>query len=154
VADLVRWNPYDELTRLRDDFSRMFAPLWGWGTSPSATARWGPSVDVRETDTHVELSAEIPGVSPGDLDLTITDDNLTIRGEVKHASETDQQGFRRIERRYGAFHRTIPFPVTVKHDQAVADYRNGILEVRVPKAEPGKTKALRLKINEDRPQLQ
>lgn len=154
VADLIRWNPYDELTRLREDFGRMLTPLLGWGSAPTAGAGWGPSVDVRETDTHIEVSAEIPGVNPGDLDLTITDDSLTIRGEVKHASESKEGGFRRVERRYGAFHRTIPFPVSVKHDEAVADYKNGILEVRAPKAEPGKARAIRLKIGEDRPQLQ
>jgi HSP20 family protein len=154
MADITRWQPYDELTRMRDDISRIFAPFFSGGFFPGWQTSWGPSVDVRETDTHIEVSAEIPGVNPGDIDLTVTDDSLTIRGEIKHQADTNQQGFRRIERRYGSFQRTIPFPVAVKHEQATADYRNGILEVKIPKAQTGQTRVTRLKVGEQRQQVQ
>lgn len=153
MADIVRWNPYDELTRIRDDVSKVFAPFWSGGL-PGRTGAWGPSVDIKETDTHIEVSAEIPGIDPGELDVTVTDDSVTIRGEIKHEAATDKQGFHRVERRYGSFLRTIPFPVSVKQEQASADYHNGILMVTVPKAEVTKARVTRLKVSDRGNQLQ
>ncbi|MDI6870854.1 MAG: Hsp20/alpha crystallin family protein [Bacillota bacterium] len=155
MADLVKWTPFDEFHRMREDMNRLLNFAWPvpWGerTFPAA---WGPSVDVRETPTHVIVSAEIPGVDPDDLDVTVAEDGLSLKGEVKQETDADTQGYRRIERRYGSFYRTIPFPAPVKHEQATADYRNGVLQVSVPKAEPGKGKATRLRINTQPKQLQ
>lgn len=159
MADLMRWTPFDDLQRMREDLNRWFGGWlrpWGEQVAPAweALAGWGPSVDVRETPTHVVVSAEIPGVDPNELDVTVTEDSLTLRGEVKRDSDVNGQGYRRIERRYGTFQRTIPFPAAVKHEEAAADYKNGVLQVTVPKAEPGKGKATRLKINTQPRQLQ
>lgn len=148
MPDIMRWNPYDDLARMREDFGRIFAPLWG-----HAPGVWGPSMDIAETDTHVEVSAEIPGVDPGELDLTISEDGLTLRGVVKQASDTNQQGYRRIERRYGSFQRSIAFPVPVQFDQATADYENGILHIRIPKAASARSKSIKLDIGKKPPQL-
>ncbi|HHW10456.1 MAG TPA: Hsp20/alpha crystallin family protein [Firmicutes bacterium] len=156
MADITRWNPIDDISRWRDDVNRFFQGLLPWGdySWPRSLSHWGPSVDVKETDTDVHIMAEVPGVDPGDIDITVTEDSLTIKGEVKHEEDQNREGYRRIERRYGSFHRVIPFPVKVKHDQATADYRNGILEVKVPKAEPGKMRAFRLKVTDQPKQLQ
>lgn len=149
MRDLTPWNQYNELQRVRDDFMRFFGPMFPWQPlNPFVSTI--PSVDVRETDTHVIVTADVPGVDPEDLDVTITDEALTIRGEVRQEQDMDQPGFRRLERRYGAFHRVIPFPVSVKHDQAVATCRNGVLEVRAPKAEPRQGRSIRLKIAKER----
>lgn len=149
MRDITPWNPYSELQRVRDDFARLFGPVFPW-QSTDQFSHSIPSVDVRETDTHVIVAADVPGVDPDDLDVTITDEALTIRGEVKQEQNTEQSGFRRIERRVGSFQRVIPFPVTVEHDQAVADCRNGVLEVRVPKADPGHSRSIRLEIRKER----
>jgi HSP20 family protein len=136
VTDLVRWNPYSELSRMRENIDRIFAPYWG------------PSVDVTETDGQISVSAEVPGIDPKDINLTISEDGLTISGEVKQDIDVDHQGYRHIERRFGSFHRSIPFPVSVKYDEAAAEYRNGILKVRVPKATAAGSKTLKLQVNE------
>ena len=122
MTDLVRWNPYSELSRMRESIDRIFTPYWG------------PSVDVTETNGQISVSAEVPGIDPKDINLTISEDGLTISGEIKQDIDVDHQGYRHIERRYGSFHRSIPFPVAVKYDEAVAEYHNGILKVRVPKS--------------------
>jgi len=80
MTDLVRWNPYSELSRMRESIDRVFAPFWG------------PSVDVAETNGHISVHAEIPGVDPDDLELMISEDGLTISGEVKQDSGIDRQG--------------------------------------------------------------
>lgn len=145
MANLTRWNPFDEISRMRDDLSsflgqNIFSP---WGDKG---ASWGPAVDVKETGSEIIVSAEIPGVNPDDLDMVVSEDSLTIRGEVKQESKTEEKGFYRAERRYGSFQRVIPFPVEVKHEQAAASYNNGVLEVKIPKADPASGKATRLRI--------
>lgn len=127
MADLARWSPFEEIARIQG-----FA--------------FGPAIDVRETDTHLIVEADVPGVDPENIDLVVTENGLTVRGEVKEEKKAQDQGFHRIERRYGSFQRTIPFPAPVRHEEAVADYKNGVLEVRVPKKEPDEKKATRLKI--------
>src|SRR5690606_24439456 len=107
---------------------------------------WGPSVDVEETDDQIIVRAEISGANPGDLDVQITEDSSSPQGEVRQETGTNARGCRRIERRYGAFQRTIPFPVPVEHERATATYRNGILEVRAPKAAAGRGRARKLPI--------
>lgn len=146
MRDMIEWSPYRELQRMRDEFGGFFGPgsLMRW---PEQLIHSVPSADVSETDTHVIVTAEVPGVDPDDLDVTITDESLTIRGEVRQEQDTSERGFRRMERQYGSFHRVIPFPVSVKHDEAVATCRNGVLEVRAPKAEPGRGRAVRLRID-------
>lgn len=128
-------------TAVRPDVS-----VYLWGPLASSV----PSVDVRETDTHVIVTADVPGVNPQDLEVTITEEALTIKGEVRMEENVDQHGFRRLERRYGAFHRVIPFPTSIKHEQAVADCTNGVLEVKVPKAEPRQSRSIRLNIGKER----
>lgn len=133
---------------MRDDLFRIFAPAFGWsGRGESGPGRFTPSVDVTETATHVIVSAEVPGVDAKDLDVVLTEDTLTIRGQVAEKAEAAEGGYRRIERRYGAFERTIPLPAAVQHQQARAEYKNGILEVTAPKLGPDQTKATRLVVN-------
>lgn len=131
MAHLDRWNPLQELDRFREGlmgqgwFSRLGLPFG---------EPWGPAVDVRETPTEIIVHAEIPGIQPEELDVSIEEGALTLRGELRHESDQDQDGYRRIERRYGKFERTVPFPVAVKPEEATAEYRDGILEVKAPKA--------------------
>lgn len=152
MANLIRWNPLDDVQRMRENFYRFFGPdfLFPWsGRDHLESGTWGPSVDVRETKTHIIVHAEIPGVDPKDLDVTITEDALSLRGVVRQEADIEEHGYRRIERRYGSFQRTIPFPVSVKHNEAEANYQNGILKISVPKAEPGVGKAVKLQIRTD-----
>jgi HSP20 family protein len=154
LSDLVRWNPYDELARIRDEFNQAFAPFWTGRPWSGQMNRWIPSVDVKESAERIELSAEIPGVNPEDVDVTVSDDSVVIRGEVKQETMDNDLGYQRQERRYGSFQRTIPLPAAVKHEQTAIAYYNGILTLTMPKAEPGKTRSTRLKIGEGPHRLQ
>jgi len=149
MTDVVKWDPFGEMQRVRDDFGRLFGRWWPWDPESFSALR-GPSVDLRETDTHFVVSAEIPGVNPEELDVTVTEDSLTLKGEVRERTEENETGYRRLERRYGAFHRTISLPRPIDPKRATADYVNGVLEVRLPKADPDKGKGVRLSIRTDR----
>jgi Molecular chaperone (small heat shock protein) len=154
MPDLVKWDPFGELQRVRDDVGRIFGRIFPWDfrSDEFFSGLRTPVVDVKETDTHYIVSAEIPGVDPQDLEVTVTEEALTLRGEVRERTEQNETGYRRVERRYGAFHRTIPFPSPVDAKQAMAEYINGVLEVRLPKVDPTKGKGVRLTISTQRQQ--
>jgi HSP20 family protein len=96
---------------------------------------FGPSVDLKETDKEIILHADIPGVNQEDLDITVDENVVILKGETKRDETREEKGYHFTERRFGSFYRTIPLPVEVKSEQAVARYKNGVLELRVPKVE-------------------
>lgn len=145
--DLIRWNPFGDLTRIREDIRQLFPESQSFflpGMPPGRAA--GPSVDVRETENEVIVSAEIPGVDPDELDVTVNDNHIILSGEVKRSVEQEKEGYRMMERRYGTFNRTIPLPVEVKPDEAWAEYKNGVLEIRMNKSDQGRARSRKLKI--------
>jgi len=155
VSNITRWSPWDDFMRMNEEFTRFFGGIKPWvGWSEQQGWPSGPAVDVKETENEVQVSVEIPGADPKDLDLIVTDDALRLKGEIRQSDEVTNAGYRRVERRYGSFQRTIPFPVPVEHTKATAVYKNGILEVKVPKAQGDKSKATRLTISGEPKQLQ
>ncbi|WP_307403644.1 Hsp20/alpha crystallin family protein [Desulfofundulus luciae] len=143
--DLVHWEPFYEL---RHQMNRLFNSPWFRGVP----GFWGPEgvsprVDIYQTDQEVVATAELPGIaSKDDLQVTLTENTLNIKGEFKKGTEERQEGYYHSERYYGTFSRTLPLPVEVKPDQARASYKNGILEVRIPKKEPGKGNIYRVDV--------
>lgn len=118
------------------------------------SGNFGPSVDLQETDNEIILHADIPGVNHEDLDITVEEKMITLKGETKHDQSREDKGYHLIERHYGSFYRTIPLPVEVKSEQATAHYRNGVLELRVPKIEPASRRGFKPKIESDERQIQ
>ncbi len=144
--DLIRWN--NELARMREEMRHLFPdiPQLPPGGLPF-TRMQSPSVDVRETEKEVVVSAEIPGVNPEELDVTVDENQVILRGEIKRSAGHEREGYRVMERRFGAFHRTIPLPAEVKPDEAWAEYKDGVLEIRMNKSDRGRERSRKLKIN-------
>lgn len=113
------------------------------------TGNFGPSVDLRETDTEFILQADLPGIKQEDLDITVDENVIILKGETRRDEVREEKGYHFSERRYGSFYRTIPLPSEVKSDQAVAKYKNGVLELRVPKAEATSRRGFKPKIESD-----
>ncbi|NLW55472.1 MAG: Hsp20/alpha crystallin family protein [Firmicutes bacterium] len=132
-------------------FNQLFPRSFG-DFFPSAS--FGPSIDLKETDQEIILEADLPGVNREDLEITVANNQIMLKGEMKRDETKEERGYHLTERRYGSFYRTIPLPVEVKADQASAKYRNGVLEVRVPKAESSKNRGFKLKIEGDDPLIQ
>lgn len=141
MNNLVRWNPYR--LNIFDEFDRLFESLPMQATNTS----WGVAIDVMETDDHYMVKASVPGLSADDLDLTIEDNVLTLRGEVKEDETTENGQYHVRERRYGTFSRRVRFPVAVNADSVEATYENGILTLSVPKAEEVKPRKIEVKVN-------
>ncbi len=127
-----------EMNRVFDDFFRSFdMPLMGsfdWpqlSTLDSGTI--SPKVDVSETDKQLRIHAELPGMSEKDIEVSLARDSVTISGEKKQESEENVKGWYRMERSYGAFHRTVPLPCEVDPDKVEATFKNGVLNITLPK---------------------
>ncbi len=135
---LARWSPISDISRLRDEMDRMFEQFFPSESREiptiSTTARM-PSVDVYDREGNLVVEAELPGMKKDDVEVSIEDHTLTIRGETKREEEKKEEGFYRHERHYGRFVRSIPLPSAVRSDQAQAKFENGVLEIVLPKAE-------------------
>jgi HSP20 family protein len=137
-----------EIDRMFDDFRHLipWPRLWGAERWPAAAELHVPAVDVYEQDDEVVVKAEIPGMSKEDIEVNLSDSVLTLKGEKKKEEEIKERGYYRCERSFGAFSRTIRLPSEVKTDQAKATFKDGVLEVRLPKTEEAKRKAITVKV--------
>jgi len=146
---LVRWDPFADMAQLREQMNRLFEQsLSRVGTEPTATSTWAPAVDILETENELILRAELPGVNPDDITIRMEGETLTLRGDRRvEKAEKDWQ-YVRVERAYGTFQRSFTLGLRVQQDQIHATYRDGVLEVILPKAE--EVKPRQIKVNVER----
>lgn len=139
MARLVPWDPWRELQELEESIDRLLSRL----ARPFREERrrlvpWFPAVDVLEEGDNIVVRADLPGVSKENVRILVSDEEITITGEVKREEEVKGKNYYRSERAYGSFSRTIPLPVPVERDKAKATFKDGVLEIVVPKAKgPG-----------------
>jgi len=132
-----------EMDRLFDSFLR--EPFAGLTTRTGELEAWAPVVDLAETDKELTVRAELPGVTPKDIDVSIHGEMLVIAGEKKEQTEKQEKNFHLVESRYGSFRREIGLPVTVDPEKVTAEFADGILTVKLVKTEPTPTKKIDVK---------
>ena len=133
---LTRYEPWAALTRLQEDLNRLLEGRWptlGDEESRVVTSQWVPAVDIVEEPERFVLRADVPGVKPEDIEVTVENGMLTIKGERKEAHEERKEGYRRIERVHGTFYRRFSLPDTADLDRIEAKNRHGVLEIVIPK---------------------
>jgi HSP20 family protein len=146
---LVRWDPFRELEEVSDRLNRMFArpaTRTANGKETMTVADWTPSVDISETEGEYQIKAEIPDVKKEDVKVTVEDGVLTIQGERKHEKEEKGRKYHRIERSYGSFVRTFSLPDVIEEDKVKAEFKDGVLNLHLPKSEKAKPKAIEVKV--------
>jgi HSP20 family protein len=142
VATLVRWEPIRELATLQTEMSRLMNGLFeGNGRTIQS---WVPAVDVWETETDLVYAFDLPGVSLDQISIELQDDSLTVSAERERTDERTEDGFVRYERRFGSFSRAVGVPHGVTEESIKADYRDGVLEIRVAKPETPKPKKIQV----------
>ena len=143
---IIRWDPVRDGVSLRDAMNRLFEESFirpaAW---PGPFEGVGLAVDMVETKDDVVVKAAAPGLKAEDIDISVTGDLLTIKGEFKSEIKTEGASVIRQERRYGAFERTLSLPTQVVADKARAEFENGVLTLTLPKAEEVKPKTIRVK---------
>jgi HSP20 family protein len=146
---LVRWSdPFREFAHLQDRINRVFTDTYGRGDEGLLTSgSWVPAVDIYQNGDHeLVLKAELPDMTREDIDITVDNGALTIKGEKKFAADAKEEHFHRIERRYGSFSRSFSLPRTVDTGKVAAEYKNGVLTVRLPLREEAKPRQIKVDV--------
>jgi HSP20 family protein len=139
---ITRWDPFREVAALQNRVNSLFRDM-NENESPVTTASFVPAVDVYEDDKKVMLKIEVPGMDQKDLDVTVENNTLTVKGERKFDKEEKEENFHRIERRYGSFYRAFTLPSTVNTENVQASYTAGVLKLELakkPEAQPKQIK--------------
>ena len=145
---LIRWEPFREVDSLQREMNRLFdsfAPRGNEGSVSSETT-FMPAAEMHETPDAIHLRLEIPGLEAKDLDVQVTAESVAISGERKSETRTDEKGMTRSEFCYGKFQRVIPLSTRIQNDKVQADYKNGVLNLTLPKAEAEKNKVVKVNV--------
>jgi HSP20 family protein len=151
MTTMMRWDPFQDLRSAQDEMAQMnptLAHALGLHTQQQDNARttaWAPALDISERKDAYLVTVELPGLKPEDLDITMEDGLLTIQGERQFTAESSEQQFHRVERRYGAFRRSITLPAHVMAEGIQASFEDGVLQILVPKAEEAKPKRIQVR---------
>lgn len=139
---LTKYDPWNMVARMQDEMARYFPrslPQYFPELEPDdMLASWTPAVDIKETDAAYLVKADIPGVPPENIEVSMEDGALIIRGQREEEKKTDENGYRRTERFSGSFYRRFALPTAVQEDKIKAVDKHGVLEISIPKAESGK----------------
>ena len=145
---IARWDPFRNLATLQDQINRMVEDTFVRNRpDDSALSVWAPAVDIYETADELVLKADVPDVNERDLDIRVENNMLTLRGERKFEKTVSEDNYLRVERSYGSFSRSFALPNTVDTDDIRADYRNGVLTVRMPKRAESKPKQIKVSVS-------
>jgi len=146
MSNLIRWEPAREMMTLRDAMDRLFDDAF---TRPLRLYDGGqmsmPAIDMYQTDNEVVVKAAIPGIKADDVQINVTGEVLTIKGETRENEESKEKAYHIREQRWGMFERTVALPTDVVADKAKAEFENGILTITLPKAEEVKPKTITIK---------
>jgi len=146
---ITRWDPFRDLLSLQEKMNRLFEDSMSRTKKPDEgvfSSSWTPTVDVFETDAEVIMKAELPGMSREDISVEVKDNILTLRGERKFEKDVKEENYHRIERAYGKFQRSFSLPFEVEREKIEAHYKDGVLEVILPKSEGVKPKQIEVKV--------
>jgi HSP20 family protein len=146
---LIRWQPLREIDELQQEMNRFFdvlVPKESIGNGERSLLNFVPSAELIDTPEAVNLKLEVQGIDPKDIDIEVTADSVSIRGERKSESTIEEKGVTRTEFRYGKFHRVIPLPVRIKNTDVKATYKDGILSLALPKVEEEQNRVVKVAI--------
>jgi HSP20 family protein len=144
MSTISRYDPLRNVASLQDEMERVFRQAVGDRAGASPAGAFSPALDVEESEDGFTLHVELPGVSADDVDVSLEESVLTITGERRFYDESDTDGFRRIERHFGRFHRAVRLPDRVDAARVEASYRDGMLTIHVPKAEEARPRRIQV----------
>jgi HSP20 family protein len=144
-STMDRWEPF-RVADIQTEVNRLFDNFFGRPASGTGNRTWAPSVDMYATKDDLVVTLEVPGVAEKDVNVSITGDLLTVKGERRFENQVKEQDLLHVERTYGKFERLIQLPMAVQADRVKATYRDGVLEIKLPKAEELKPKDIKIDI--------
>jgi HSP20 family protein len=143
---IIRYEPWTLLSQLQKELERARDDKSGEGTV--ATAEWAPAVDIKEEDDKFVIHADIPGVKPEDIEVSMEAGVLTVKGQKESEAKTEKEGYKRVERSFGSFYRRFSLPDTANGEEINAKSKHGVLEITIPKREAVKPKRISVSAEE------
>src|SRR5215813_7819723 len=152
--NLMRWEPYREIATLQDRLNRAFGSAFGRSEREDemSLAAWAPPVDIAEEKDRIVITAELPGFKENEIEIQTENGMLTLRGERKFEKETDGKSYHRVERSYGQFVRSFSLPNNVDREKIKATFKDGLLQVDLPKREDAKPRTIRITPGSEKPE--
>lgn len=149
---LTRWNPARESANLQRRMERLFDEmvgqgLWRTGDEQSLRGAWVPAINILEKDDSMQITADLPGLNPEDVEVTVEQGVLNIRGERKFEEAAEGETFHRVERLYGVFERSFTLPNSIDTDKIEAKFNNGVMVLTLPKREESKPRSVKIKVS-------
>ena len=146
--NIVKYDPFRDLRSLQDEMTRLFTDVMpaSFNREEMTRGAWAPSVDIYEDKDRLILEAELPGMSREDFDISVENNVITLRGERKFEKEDKGLKHHRIERAYGSFMRSFSLPEDADSNKVTADYKDGMLQVHLPKSQKATPKAIEIKV--------
>ena len=144
---IVKVDPFRELTAMQDRMARLFGDVYLRDEDTGFRGNWTPAVDIFETEAHdLVLKAELPGMTREDIEVVVENSTLVLKGTKKFNADVKDENYRRIERTYGTFHRSFTLPNSVDASKVTADYKNGVLTVKLPFREEAKPRTINVEV--------
>jgi HSP20 family protein len=145
---VVKWDPLRDLLSIQDRMNRLFEQTLSRSRTEGgiSASTWAPAVDIYETPETIVMKADLPGLTREDIEIEIHDNTLTIKGERRFAKDVQQENYLRVERAYGPFERSFTLPTGVRQEEIRASFRDGVLELLLPKAEEAKPKKIAIDV--------
>jgi len=144
---IVKVDPFRELTAMHDRMARLFGDAYLRDEDTAFRGSWTPAVDIFETESHdLVLKAELPGMTREDIEVVVENSTLVLKGSKTFESGVKEENYRRVERAYGTFHRSFTLPNTVDASKVTADYKNGVLTVKLPFREEAKPRTINVEV--------
>lgn len=145
---VVKWDPLRDLLSIQERMNKLFEQTLSRSRAEEAigASTWMPVVDVYETPETIVLQAELPGLTREDIEIQVREHTLTLKGERRFAKEVQDENYLRIERAYGPFQRSFSLPTTVQQEKIRAVFRDGVLELTLPKSEGAKPKRISIEV--------
>jgi len=142
---ITRWDPFREVVALQNRMNSLFRDLNDDG-GPMTTAAFAPAADIYEDEGKIAIKLEVPGIDEKDLDVSVENNTLTVKGERKFEKEEKEENFHRVERRYGSFFRAFTLPSTVDTEHVTANYQNGVLKLELKKKPEAQPKQIKVNV--------
>ena len=150
MATITRWDPFQDVLSLREAMNQLMEESFVRPTTAQNGKNFVPALDLSETGEGYLVEAALPGVKPEDVEITVENNVLTIKGETRQETDSKERNFHRLERRFGSFQRTIGLPTTVKADAIKAELTNGVLRLEIPKAEEVKPRKISVNVGQNK----
>lgn len=144
---VMRFDPFRDLAALQGRVNQVFGDVFVRDEALAPTSHWTPAVDIYETEAHdIVIKAELPDMTREDIEVTVEHQTLTVKGVRKAPADVPEDRYRRVERRYGTFSRSFSLPSTVDASKVSADYRNGVLTVKLPFKEEARPRTVNVEV--------